>query len=116
MVNGMSPPPWSPPRRYPAGLADGSSVGTGSSLPGGVWTFDYEPKSPELFLAKDGTWLSGLDKTTVVMPGGKQVYYHYGFSYTGVPGSGILWAHRNALQAGDLGWKLRGHERAGCPL
>jgi YD repeat-containing protein len=75
-----------------SGPADGSSVGAGSFLPGGVWTFDYEPKSPELFLAKDGTWLSGLDKTTVVMPGGKQVYYHYGFSYTGVPGSGILWA------------------------
>ena len=73
------------------GPADGSSVGAGSSLPGGVWTFDYEPKSPELFLAKDGTWLSGLDKTTVVMPDGKQVYYHYGFSYTGVPRSGVLW-------------------------
>ena len=70
---------------------DGSSVGAGSSLPGGVWTFDYEPKSPELFLAKDGTWLSGLDKTTVVIPGGKQVYYHYGFSYTGIPRSGVLW-------------------------
>jgi YD repeat-containing protein len=73
------------------GPADGSSVGAGSSLPGGVWTFDYEPKSSELFLAKDGTWLSGLDKITVVMPGGKYVYYHYGFSYTGVAGSGILW-------------------------
>ena len=73
------------------GPTDGSSVGAGSSLPGGVWTFDYEPKSPELFLAKDGTWVSGLDKTTVVMPDGKQVYYHYGFSYTGIPRSGVLW-------------------------
>ncbi|MGH8480453.1 MAG: PKD domain-containing protein, partial [Gammaproteobacteria bacterium] len=70
-------------------LTDGGDMG--SSLPGGVWTFEYEPKSPESFLAKDGTWLSGLDKTTVVMPGGKQVYYHYGFSYTGVPRSGVLW-------------------------
>ncbi|MGH8488567.1 MAG: hypothetical protein ACREXS_06815, partial [Gammaproteobacteria bacterium] len=50
------------------------------------------PHSPELFFTDKGTWTSGLDKTTVRMPGGKQVYYHYGYSYTGGLSSGILWA------------------------
>ncbi|MGH8510488.1 MAG: hypothetical protein ACREU8_03635, partial [Gammaproteobacteria bacterium] len=68
------------------------SVGPGSSLPSGTWRFEFEPHSPELFFTDKGTWTSGLDKTTVRMPGGKQVYYHYGYSYTGGLSSGILWA------------------------
>ncbi|MGH8582174.1 MAG: PKD domain-containing protein [Gammaproteobacteria bacterium] len=75
-----------------AGRLPGTYVGDPDpSFPGGEWRFEYEPESPELFTTKDGTLASGLDKTTVYMPGGKQVYLHYGFSYTGGPSSGILW-------------------------
>ena len=74
-----------------SGNPPGISVGPGSSLPGGVWRFEFEPHSPELFFTDKGTWTSGLDKTTVRMPGGKQVFYHYGYSYTGGLSSGLLW-------------------------
>ncbi len=76
-----------------AGRLPGTYVGDPDpSFPSGEWRFEFEPESPETFTTKDGTLASGLDKTTVYMPGGKQVYFHYGFSYTGGPSSGILWA------------------------
>ncbi len=74
-----------------SGDPPGISVGPGSSLPSGTWRFEFEPHSPELFRTDKGTWASGLDKTTVRMPGGKQVFYHYGYSYTGGLSSGLLW-------------------------
>ncbi|MFH0340688.1 MAG: RHS repeat domain-containing protein, partial [Chromatiales bacterium] len=75
-----------------SGNPPGISVGPGSSLSSGLWRFEFTPHSPDLFLTDKGTWSSGLDKTTVRMPGGRQVYYHYGYSYTGGLSSGILWA------------------------
>ena len=86
-----------------SGNPPGSSVGPGSSLPSGTWRFEFEPHSPEFFFTENGTWTFGLDKTTVRMPGGKQVFYHYGYSYTGGLSSGILWAHRSPLQARNPG-------------
>lgn len=47
-----------------SGNPPGISVGPGSSLPSGIWRFEFEPHSPELFFTDKGTWTSGLDKTT----------------------------------------------------
>ncbi|MGH8509184.1 MAG: DUF6531 domain-containing protein, partial [Gammaproteobacteria bacterium] len=54
---------------------------SGASVQAGEWRYEFQPYDPNY---------SGLDKTTVTTPNGTEVYYHYGYSYSGYS-FGILW-------------------------
>jgi Tol biopolymer transport system component len=80
-------------KRVAASLGGTVIHAAGASVPEGTWAFEYEPNSPDLFPIQGGSgWVSGLDKTTVRMPSGRRVYFHYGYSYTGRGVTGLLWA------------------------